>query len=123
MNTPYRARVARPPAYSAATYFTQDSHNSTNSTFLARSNTGRYTSEMSLMNYRKANSRARYASALYAAALAALLSACTKTEVAVEAAPEAAAIHLSQSEGTADTAADMQEVVVSASRERPKAIG
>jgi hypothetical protein len=74
------------------------------------------------MSYRKGNSRARYASALYAAALAALLSACSKTDVAVEAAPEAATIHLSEVEATADTA-DMQEVVVSASREHPKAIG
>ncbi len=122
MNAPYPARAARPPAYGAATYFTQDSHNSTNSTFFARSNTGRYTSEMSAMSYRKANSRARYASALYAAALAALLSGCSKTDVAVESAPKAVTIHLSEGENTADVA-DMQEVVVSASRERPKAIG
>ncbi len=74
------------------------------------------------MSYRKANSRARYASALYAAALAALLSGCSKTDVAVESAPKAVTIHLSEGENTADVA-DMQEVVVSASRERPKAIG
>jgi len=74
------------------------------------------------MNYRKANSRARYASVLYAAALAALLSACSKTDVAVETAPKAATIHLSDSANTAETA-DMPEVVVSASREQPKAIG
>ena len=73
------------------------------------------------MSYRKGNSRARYASVLYAAALAALLSACSKTDVAVEAAPKAATIHLSESANTADPA-DMQEVVVSASRD-PKAIG
>lgn len=119
MNTAYTARQA---THSAATYFTQDSQSLTNSTVLARSNTGRYTSEMSAMSYRKGNSRARYASALYAAALAALLSACTKTDVAVEAAPQVTTIHLSESQGTADTA-DMQEVVVSASREHPKAIG
>ena len=75
------------------------------------------------MTYRKGNSRARYANALYAAALAALLSACSKTDVAVEAAPAAVTtIHLSESASTADTA-DMPEVVVSASREHPKAIG
>ena len=74
------------------------------------------------MSYRKGNSRARYASALYAAALAALLSACTKTDVAVEEASKAPTIHLSESQSTADTA-DMQEVVISASREHPKAIG
>lgn len=67
------------------------------------------------MNYRKANSRARYASALYAAALAALLTACSKTDVAVEPASNGTAIHLSESQSTADTA-DMPEVVVTASR-------
>jgi uncharacterized lipoprotein YajG len=121
MSATYPARAARPPAHSAATYFTQDSHSLTNSTFFALSNTGRYTSEMSAMSYKKPNSRARYASVLYAAALAALLAGCAKTDVAVETAPKAATIHLSES-STAD-AADMQEVVVSASRERPKAIG
>jgi len=74
------------------------------------------------MNFRKANSRTRYASVLYAAALAALLSGCSKTDVAIEAAPNAASIHLSEGASTADTA-DMPEVVISASRERPKAIG
>lgn len=121
MNTLYTPRAIRPSTYSVAGYFTQDSQNLTNSTAPALSNTGRYTSEMP-MSYRKANSRARYASALYAAALAALLSACSKTDVAVEAAPKAATMHLSESQDTADTA-DMPEVVVSASREHPKAIG
>jgi len=74
------------------------------------------------MPYRKANSRARYANALYAAALAALLTACSSPDASVEAAPKAATIHLSGSAGTADSA-DMPEVVVTASRERPKAIG
>lgn len=71
------------------------------------------------MHHRKTNSRARYASVLYAAALAAMLSACAKTDVAVDTAPKAAPIHLSESESTAD----MPEVVISASRERPRAIG
>jgi len=71
------------------------------------------------MSYRKVNSRARYASVLYAAALAALVSGCSKSDVAVEPAPNAATIHLSES---ADTA-DMPEVVVTASRDRPKANG
>ena len=122
MNTMYTARTARPASYGAATYFTQDSQSLTNSPALAFSNTGRYTPEKSAMNYRKANSRARYASALYAAALAALLSACSKTDVAVEDAPKAVTIHLSESVNTADTA-DMPEVVITASREQPKAIG
>ncbi len=73
------------------------------------------------MHYRKTNSRARYASALYAAALAALLSACAKTDVAVETTPKVAPIHLSESE--AANTADMPEVVISAQRERPHAIG
>jgi len=68
------------------------------------------------MTYRKGHSRARYASALYAAALAALLTACSKTDVAVEPASDVATIHLSESQSTADTS-DMPEVVVTASRE------
>lgn len=74
------------------------------------------------MNYRKDNSRARYASTLYAAAIAALLTACSKAELPVDAAPQPAAIHLSESAATA-ASSDMPEVVVSARRERPKAIG
>ena len=120
MNGFYTRRSARPASYGA--FFTQDSQSLTNSPAVAFSNTGRYTLETTAMNYRKANSRARYASVLYAAALAALLSACSKTDVAVETAPKAATIHLSDSANTAETA-DMPEVVVSASREQPKAIG
>jgi hypothetical protein len=120
MNRLYSARSARPASYGATTYFTQDSQSLTNSPDLALSNTGRYLSETTAMNTRKANTRARYASVLYAAALAALLTGCAKSNDAVEAVPNAAPIHLS--EGTADTA-DMPEVVISASRERPKAIG
>ena len=74
------------------------------------------------MSYRKVNSRVRYASALYAAALAALVAGCAKPDVAVEAAPQAATIHLSEAASTAE-AADMPEVVVTASREQPKSIG
>jgi hypothetical protein len=113
----------RPASHGAATYFfTQDSQSLTNPPIRPLSNAGRYTSETSVMSYRKGNSRARYASALYAAALAALLSACSKPEVAVETAPEAAPIHLSEGVNTTGTA-DMPEVVVRASRERPKTIG
>jgi uncharacterized lipoprotein YajG len=71
---------------------------------------------------RKVHSRARYASVLFAAALAAMLTACSKPAAEVEAAPKAATIHLSEGVSTADTA-DMPEVVISASREQPKAIG
>lgn len=74
------------------------------------------------MSYRKTHSRVRYASALYAAALAALISGCAKPDASVEAAPKAATIQLSEAASTAE-AADMPEVVVTASRERPKSIG
>jgi hypothetical protein len=67
------------------------------------------------MKYRKVGSRVPYASALYAAAVAALLSACSQS--GVEVAPKGTTIHLSE------TASDMPEVVVTASRERPKANG
>jgi hypothetical protein len=72
--------------------------------------------EMSAMSYRKTRSRVPYASALYAAAVAALLSACSQSP-GVEPAAEVTPIHLSE------TASDMPEVVVTASRERPKANG
>ena len=67
------------------------------------------------MIYRNNRSRVPYASALYAAAVAALLSACSQSDV--EPAPKATTIHLSE------TASDMPEVVVTASRERPKSNG
>jgi hypothetical protein len=121
MNTLYSTRSARPASYGAAYFFTQDSQSLTNSPVVARSNTGRYTSEIFAMN-RKVHSRARYASVLFAAALAAMLTACSKPAAEVEAAPKAATIHLSEGVSTADTA-DMPEVVISASREQPKAIG
>jgi hypothetical protein len=73
--------------------------------------------EVSAMSYRKGNSRARYASALYAAAIAALLTACAKTEVAVEqpTTSQAEPIRLSESASTTNPA-DMPEIVVSAKR-------
>ena len=59
------------------------------------------------------------ANALYSAAMAALLSACPQSDVTP--APEAAIV---QPAGEADAAtADMPTVVITASRERPKAIG
>ena len=67
------------------------------------------------MSYGRVRSRVPYASALYAAAVAALLSACSQSHV--EGAPEATPIHLSE------TASDMPEVVITAARERPKANG
>jgi hypothetical protein len=67
------------------------------------------------MSHRKVGSRMPYASALYAAAVAALLSGCSQS--GVECAPEATTTHLSE------TASDMPEVVITASRERPKANG
>jgi hypothetical protein len=122
MNTPDTARSARPASHGTAYFLTEDSQSLTNSPARISSNTGRYTLEASAMSYRKVNSRARYASALYAAALAVLLTACSKPDASVEAAPKAATIHLSENANTADSA-DMPEVVVTASREKPKAIG
>ena len=98
-----------------ATYFTQDSHARVNAPTYAGSNAGRYTTEMSSMSNRKVRSRVPYASALYAAAVAALLSGCSQSSV--EPAAKPATIHLSE------TTSDMPEVVVTASRERPKANG
>ena len=110
-----RAAVAVP--HSSPPYFTQGSRAVANPSTYARSNTGRYKSEMSPMSYRKVGSRVPYASALYAAAIAALLSACSQSSV--EPAAEATSIHLSETQ----TASDMPEVVITASRERPKANG
>ncbi len=71
------------------------------------------------MSYRKANSRARYASALYAAAIAALLTGCARTDVDTAVAPQVTTtIHLSE-----NSTADMPEIIVTAARERPKAEG
>jgi hypothetical protein len=67
------------------------------------------------MSHRKFRSRISYANALYAAAVAALLSACSPSEV--EVAPKATTIRLSEA------GSEMPEVVITASRERPKAIG
>jgi hypothetical protein len=115
-NNAYTTRAARPATYGATHYFTQDSQSLTNSLVTFSSNTGRY-SEVPAMSYRKGNSRARYASALYAAALAVLLTACAKTDTAVEQpTSKVTPIHLSESTNTA-YAADMPYVVVTAKRE------
>ncbi|MEJ1964862.1 MAG: aldo/keto reductase [Gammaproteobacteria bacterium] len=74
-----------------------------------------FTTEITAMSFRKNRTRAPYASVLYAAAVAALLSACSQS--AVEPAASTTTIHLSES------SSDMPEVVVTASREQPKAIG
>ena len=67
------------------------------------------------MSYRKLGSRVPYASALYAAAIAALLSACTQS--GVEPLSKETSSHVSE------TVSDVPEVVITASRETPKAIG
>jgi len=110
-----RAAIAVPRSLPA--YFTQDSRAVANRPTYSGSNPLRHTSEMSPMSYRKVGSRVPYASALYAAAVAALLSACSQSSVE-PAASEATTIHLSS-----ETASDMPEVVVTATRERPKANG
>jgi hypothetical protein len=68
---------------------------------------------MSAMSYKMVRTRAPHVSVLFAAAAAALLSACSQS--GVEPAPKATNIHLSE------TASDMPEVVITASRERTKA--
>jgi hypothetical protein len=70
---------------------------------------------MSPMSHRKPGSRVPYATALYAAAVAALLSACTQSSV--ESLPKETSSHVSE------TASELPEVVITASRETPKAIG
>jgi hypothetical protein len=94
---------------------TQDSRAAANRPVCAGSNTRRHTMERSPVNYRKLGSRTPYARALYAAAMAALLSACSPSSM--ETTPEATTTHSSE------TASDMPEVVVTASRERAGAIG
>jgi hypothetical protein len=95
--------------------FTQDSRAASNRPFYERPNLRRSTTEMSSMSYRKLGSRVPYANALYAAAVAALLSACTQSSVEP----------LSKETGTqvSEAASDVPEVVITASRETPKAIG
>jgi len=80
----------------------------------------RKTSGVSAMSYYgKARTRVPYATALYAAAMAALVSACGKADVTP--APEAAIIQPAAEQGV-DTS-DLPTVVITAARERPKAIG
>jgi hypothetical protein len=95
---------------------TQDSRAVANRSPYAGSNTRRYTLEKSPVSYRKVGSRIPYASALYAAAVAALLSACS--QATVEPATEATTIHFSES-----PAADIPEIIVTASRETPNTSG
>jgi hypothetical protein len=108
-----RAAVAAPQGSQA--YFTQDSHATSNRPVYERPKVRRSTMEMSTMSYSKFGSRVPYARALYAAALAALLSACTQSSV--EPLSKETSTHVSE------TPSDLPEVVITASRETPKAIG
>jgi hypothetical protein len=108
-------RAAIPATHSVPAYFTKDSRSWVNGLADASPNSGRYKTEMSAMSYRKVRARVPYASALYAAAVAALLSACSQS--GVEPAPNATRTHMSE------TASDMPEVVITASRERSRANG
>jgi hypothetical protein len=107
-----RAAVAAPQGSRA--YFTQDSHVASNRPIYDRPKVRRYTTEMYPMSYNKLGSRVPYASALFAAAVAALLSACTQSSV--EPLPK-------ETTHVSETASDVPEVVITASREIPKAIG
>jgi hypothetical protein len=112
MNTiPNSMRAALPAAPNFPTFFLKD----------ARDNLPRKTSGVSAMSYYgKVRTRVPYANALYAAAMAALLSACAPSDVTP--ASEAVGVE-SIVEQTDAATADMPTVVITASRERPKAIG
>jgi hypothetical protein len=111
MNTSLHSSRAATPA-SLGFYFTQDSRTSANAITRASLRAVPTTTTV----YGKVrSSRVPYASALYAAAVAALLSGCMQSEV--ERVPDAQTIHLSE------TPSDLPEVVITASRERPKANG
>jgi hypothetical protein len=104
-------RAAAPAANGLPAYFTQELRLRVNEPV-------RYSSERSTMSYRNVRSRVPYASALYAAAIAALLSACSDS--GVEPAGKPTSLQVSE---TVEAASDVPEVVITASREQPSAIG
>jgi hypothetical protein len=108
-------QVAPQATRGVPTYFTQGSRAWANRLVHVGPNAGLHTTEISGMSYRKVGSRAPYARALYAAAMVALLSACSQTDV--EPATQSTIIHSSE------TASDLPEVVITASRERPRTNG
>jgi hypothetical protein len=124
MNTiPNSLRAASPAAQSFPSSFLQNTGGDfavSTPAIAHTARTARKASGVSAMSYYgKVRTRVPYASALYAAAMAALLSACAQSDVTP--APEAAIVQPAE-QGT-DANADMPTVVITAARERPKAIG
>jgi hypothetical protein len=117
---PNSLRAASPAAQSFQTSFLQNAGDDFAVSTSALTRTPRKASGVSAMSYYgKLRTRVPYANALYAAAMAALLSACAQSDVTP--APEAAIIQ--PAEQGSDANADMPTVVITAARERPKAIG
>lgn len=115
--SPNSTRAVTPAAHRFSTQLLKDGFAVSKS---ASAPSLRKTSGVSAMSYYgKVKTRVPYANALYAAAIAALLSACAQSDVTP--APEAA-IAQPASQGVEGTA-DLPTVVITASRERPKAIG
>jgi hypothetical protein len=115
---PNSARAATLPPQHFSTYFLRNTGDDFAVSKATNARVPRKTSGVSAMSYYgKVRTRVPYASALYAAAVAALLSACAQSDVTP--APEAAIVQ--PAEQTAE--ADMPTVVITASRERPKANG
>jgi hypothetical protein len=106
---------------SVARYFTEDSRPLTNSASGRGSNPGRVELEVNAMTYTSVKARVPYARALYAAAVAALLSACA--QVNSPPAASAASAPTREVSETRDipvvTVSDMPVVIVTASREEP----
>jgi hypothetical protein len=106
-----------------ARYFTQDSRTVANRPARYGSYPGHYTMENTQMNFAQKGTRATYARVLYAAAVAALLSACSPSadEPAAKANTTTSTTTIRLSETTSSS--DMPEVVVTASRVQPENIG
>jgi hypothetical protein len=99
----------------SAARFTEDSRWAANPATRSRSNGWQHNPEVATMIRTNGRNRTSYARALYAAAVAALLSACAQTSSVP---PDDASVASS-----AVTNADMPEVVVTASRTHADSIG
>ena len=101
------------PTPDPARIFTQDSRAIANRRLRSGSYEN-YTQEGTPMSFTESGLRARYARVLYAAAVAALLTACSQSHVEPA---TTTTIHLSEA------SSDMPEVVVTTSRVKPENIG
>jgi hypothetical protein len=111
-----RPFAANRNAHSVAPYFTEGSQAAANSPSRSGSNRRQYELEVGAMRFTRDKARTPYARALYAAAVAALLSACTQ----IDSSPGTA---VTEAAANASETSDMPVVVVTASREQPKSIG